>query len=77
MFTIHSLNKITKELNIKLVRGEGYFYWVGLTDDMSLKIASLHQNNVSVFRFTHLSEEQWKSEIDYIKLQLKVKSYEL
>ncbi len=66
-------NKEAKKFNLKLVRGEGYFYWIGLTEEAQNKIndatfgTGAVETSVYVFRFTHLSEENWKKELETIK----------
>jgi hypothetical protein len=73
MYTVQTLNKEAKKYNLKLVRGEGYFYWLGLTEEVQKKINDAESGNsavetsVYVFRFTHLSEENWNRELETIK----------
>ncbi len=70
MFTIHKLNSEAKKHNLKLVRiKDGYFTWLGLTDDMSEKLeldTIGERKNVYVYRFTHMSAKQWIEELEYL-----------
>ena len=57
-FNIRSVNKALKEagINGELVRGEGYFYFVGESFYYS------SGTSVYVFRVTNLTIEQWVQE---------------
>lgn len=51
-------NKILEKDNarLELVKGEGYFYWVGVGTEY------LYDASVPVCHFYHLSAEQWMGE---------------
>lgn len=63
-------NKIAKLDNLELVKGEGYFYWWGLTDEMSSKLAGLFTTSVHVYKFSDLPQERWLWELEIIKGKL-------
>lgn len=73
MYTITQLNREAKKFELRLVKGEGYFYWTGLNDDVQEKINNATygtralETSIYVFKFSHLSEQKWKDEIEKIK----------
>jgi hypothetical protein len=53
---IKTVNKSINHFNLQLIRGNGYFYFIGL-DGQALNEASIY-----VYRLNHLSLNQWVSE---------------
>lgn len=73
MPNIRSLNAIARKDDLVLIKGEGYFYWWGLTTEMMNKCALLETTSVYVYRFSHLPYERWLEELEVFKKQLQEK----
>jgi len=62
MTTLKSINKGLAPKGVELVKGEGYFYFVGSSLD------SLPSTSVMVYRLNQLTKEQWLVQADdYLK----------
>ena len=75
-YTIQQLNKIAKKDGLKLSRiSDGYFVWDALNEERQNQIDEydhlFRSLSVYVYRFTHLSEEQWLEELKSIKEKLE------
>lgn len=77
MSNLKSLNAIAKKDDLKLVKGKGYFYWIGLTDEMHQKCFQVSTTSVYVYAFKHLSFEQWLEEFEKIKKEIIERDKEL
>jgi hypothetical protein len=65
MLNIKSLNKKIAELGkIQLIRGKGYFYFVG-EDVIGETGVKGDTYSVMSYRLNHLTEKQWMSEADW------------
>jgi hypothetical protein len=64
--TIKTVNKAIQKVHpqIELVRGEGYFYIVGMDDLMKDKVCMLYSTSIPVYRLSHLTLEQWVESVN-------------
>jgi hypothetical protein len=66
--TMKTVNKAIQKVHpqIELVKGEGYFYIVGLDDLTKDKVGMLYNTSIPVYRLSHLSLEQWIESVTYL-----------
>ena len=65
--TVANINKVAKKYKIKIVKGQGYYYWIGTTDKTALKLAGHSPHtSVYVYRVTDLTWDWWMTELDDI-----------
>lgn len=70
-FRISTLNKIANQFELELVKGEGYFYWWGTTEEMQLLCARMFTTSVYVPKLSDMPLEKWVNfELEMIKLSL-------
>ena len=70
MANLKSLNTVASKYQLVLVKGEGYYYWCGLDDDIQNKLSSLFTTSVYIYKFSQLPFDRWLDELEMIKKQL-------
>jgi hypothetical protein len=74
MDNLKTFNKKIAKLGLELVKAKDYFYWIGVNNDIHDKIINCSQETgVYVFRFSHLSNEQWINEVETILEKINTK----
>lgn len=66
MITLNQINKAITKVHpgVELVRGEGYFYIVGTTDEMSDKINMLYNTSICIHHLNQQpSIETWVNDV--------------
>ena len=71
MKNIRSLNKIAKEYDLQLIQGDGYLYWVALTQQVQEKADQMYDTSIATNRFSDLSFERWLIELNEFKSRLE------
>ena len=68
--TINNINKAIKEktgVDAQIVKGEGYFYFVSVTDEkVDTILNGAYSSSVYVFHLTSYSVERWVEEFETI-----------
>lgn len=68
MTTLKNINARmqTKYPDMQLVKGSGYFYIVGKTDEADSKLSELKSTSIYTNSVNQLSLERWVLEIDFV-----------
>lgn len=67
--TLKTVNKAiqTKFPNVELVKGNGYFYIVGMQDTpMALTVAELYETSIYTYQLNDLPIERWVREVELL-----------
>lgn len=60
--------------DVELVKGAGYFYLVGKTEEMSNKLYSIQSTSIYVYKLNELTLEQWLDDVE--RIIKKIGTYE-
>lgn len=53
----------SKFSDVELVKGAGYFYLVGTTEEMDKKLCQLQSTSIYVYRLNELTLDQWLDDV--------------
>lgn len=61
--TLSNVNKAIADLDVFLVKGDGYFYIVGNRAETVLKVAALKSTSIPVYKISDLTIGGWRDEV--------------
>jgi len=69
MLQIKTINKIAQKADLKLVKGNHHFMWIGTSIPASIKLMELPTSAVFVERVNDLTLPEWLTELEAVSLE--------